>query len=281
MVEPWSPRGLVLSGMTSHVGERTVTCSWKQHSEIIHKWTYTFFTTWDGHSPHTWPRSSASSCVHYSCLPTRLLDLVYEWPSKVASSVWNLGPCGVSGVPQGSGRSGRQDTGILTVLTWRSRLARWVPGYGKPRDTTPGVGKPNLRSQGRPELSRESQACKEVGAIWFSGSWAPRRCWMPRKSWEPSGSPRAGSSPGPRGKRGELQLDPLGTKSLTCLLRQQFWAWLGGGLGWGHWEAFYREVWQQRLLKRRPSPLFPMADPDEKRQAMVLRHLLSWWKVDE
>ena len=24
-----------------------------------------------------------------------------------------------------------------------------------------------------------------------------------------------------------------------------------------------------------------MVDPDEKRQFMVLRHVLSWWKVDE
>jgi hypothetical protein len=34
-------------------------------------------------------------------------------------------------------------------------------------------------------------------------------------------------------------------------------------------------------LQGRPSLWLPTADPNEKRQSMVLRHLLSWWKVDE
>ena len=34
-----------------------------------------------------------------------------------------------------------------------------------------------------------------------------------------------------------------------------------------------------RLFRRRPAPLFPTAGPDENRQSMVLRHLLSWQRV--
>jgi hypothetical protein len=36
-----------------------------------------------------------------------------------------------------------------------------------------------------------------------------------------------------------------------------------------------------RHCRRRPSPWLSMADLDEKRQSMVLRHSLSWRKVDE
>jgi hypothetical protein len=34
-----------------------------------------------------------------------------------------------------------------------------------------------------------------------------------------------------------------------------------------------------RLFSQRPATLLPTADPDGKRQCMVLRHLLSWWRV--
>jgi hypothetical protein len=33
------------------------------------------------------------------------------------------------------------------------------------------------------------------------------------------------------------------------------------------------------LFRGRPAPLLPMGDPDEKGQSMVLKHLLSWWRV--
>jgi hypothetical protein len=34
-----------------------------------------------------------------------------------------------------------------------------------------------------------------------------------------------------------------------------------------------------QLFRRRSVPLLPAADPDEKRQSMVSRHLLSWQRV--
>jgi hypothetical protein len=34
-----------------------------------------------------------------------------------------------------------------------------------------------------------------------------------------------------------------------------------------------------RLFRGRPAPLFPVEDPNEKRQSMVLKHLLSWSRV--
>jgi hypothetical protein len=37
-------------------------------------------------------------------------------------------------------------------------------------------------------------------------------------------------------------------------------------------------AWDLRETFSMPPP--PIADPDEKRQSMVLRYLLSWWKVD-
>ena len=68
----------------------------------------------------------------------------------------------------------------------------------------------------------------------------------------------------------------------------------GSGLGLGFcrqawWQSWLRAqmslLWEIRrwLYKQRPSrcPPPPMADPGEKRQSIVLRHLLSWWKVDE
>lgn len=53
---------------------------------------------------------------------------------------------------------------------------------------------------------------------------------------------------------------------------------LGGCHSWEHRDAFYKKLGETRewLYRRRPSLWVPMADPDEKRQPMVLRHLLSW-----
>jgi hypothetical protein len=36
---------------------------------------------------------------------------------------------------------------------------------------------------------------------------------------------------------------------------------------------------QMQLFRRSPAPLLPTADPDEKRQSMALRHLLSWQRA--
>jgi hypothetical protein len=36
-----------------------------------------------------------------------------------------------------------------------------------------------------------------------------------------------------------------------------------------------------QIYRRRTSSWLPMADSYEKRQTMVLRHSLLWWKVDE
>lgn len=47
----------------------------------------------------------------------------------------------------------------------------------------------------------------------------------------------------------------------------------------GSTETSYERL--EGLFRRSPVPLFPMADPDKKRQTMVLRHLSSWKKVDE
>jgi hypothetical protein len=47
----------------------------------------------------------------------------------------------------------------------------------------------------------------------------------------------------------------------------------------GSTEGLSMEI-RQQINRQRPSPRLPMVDPDEKRQSMVLRHLLSWWKVE-
>jgi hypothetical protein len=67
----------------------------------------------------------------------------------------------------------------------------------------------------------------------------------------------------PWGKEGSgLQLGLTGR-------RAAWWRpWLGALRG------LLREI-SYRLFRRRPIPLLPTADPDEKRQSMVLRHLLS------
>ena len=54
-------------------------------------------------------------------------------------------------------------------------------------------------------------------------------------------------------------------------------AWLGGGHGWERREAFCRRL-DGGLYRQRP-PWHPTTDPNEKNQSVVLRHLLSWWRV--
>jgi hypothetical protein len=57
-------------------------------------------------------------------------------------------------------------------------------------------------------------------------------------------------------------------------------AGLGGGHGWEPWEALSWR-WDSRLFRWKPVPLLPTEDPSEKRQSMLLRHWLSWCKVEE
>jgi hypothetical protein len=56
--------------------------------------------------------------------------------------------------------------------------------------------------------------------------------------------------------------------------------WLvdGCGHGWEHRGLLWEIKWW--LYRQRP-PWLQTADSLEKRQSMVLRYLLSWWKVDE
>lgn len=93
-----------------------------------------------------------------------------------------------SAPPQGSGRSGRPDAGVLTPLI--PHVAGRVLAMGKPQDTVPRVGERSMR-------------CRTAGA----GSEVPR----PARRPEPSGS-----SLGLRKIKGESSgwLDPLG-KSLA------------------------------------------------------------------
>ena len=47
-----------------------------------------------------------------------------------------------------------------------------------------------------------------------------------------------------------------------------------GSLAW--WRLWLRKL---NGFRQRPAPLLPTEDPDEKRQSMVLKHLLSWQRV--
>ena len=75
------------------------------------------------------------------------------------------------------------------------------------------------------------------------------------------------------GMGGELRLVPQGD-SLA------WWQQLEHGGGREHRETFYRRL-EGDSIGEGLLLWLPMTDPDEKRQSMVLRHLLSWQKVDE
>lgn len=72
------------------------------------------------------------------------------------------------------------------------------------------------------------------------------------------GSGGAGSSPGPRGKRRAAPTAPAGVVLDLSFLREIRQCSVGEG-----------------------SLCLPTVGPDEKRQSVVLRHSLSWRKVDE
>jgi hypothetical protein len=106
---------------------------------------------------------------------------------------------------------------------------------------------------------------------WFSGSWTSRHCWEQQKSAEN------------RGDGSALRLGIKGGELSSWSLRESSWlvsGWLELGLGWGHREAFYGKF-RQLLYSQSPSLWLLMVDPNEKRQSMVLRHLLPWQKAFE
>lgn len=78
----------------------------------------------------------------------------------------------MSAPPQGSGllREARKEFQLLLPHASAGQLS----AYGKP-----WVGEHSLRSQGQLELAQGSRACREGVAVWFSGSWTPRR-----RRWE-------------------------------------------------------------------------------------------------
>ena len=49
---------------------------------------------------------------------------------------------------------------------------------------------------------------------------------------------------------------------------------VGGGGGWEHREISWWEVLSKHLLTGMPAPLLQLSRSDEKRQLMVLRHLM-------
>jgi hypothetical protein len=72
-----------------------------------------------------------------------------------------------------------------------------------------------------------------------------------------------------KSRRGELQLVLLGRKvSLACSVV---------GLAW--WQPCLRAHVRCGSLEEDLLHCFSTADPDEKRQSKVLRHLLSWGRV--
>jgi hypothetical protein len=95
----------------------------------------------------------------------------------------------------------------------------------------------------------------------------------PGKSWEWSRGSQAGSSAGPKGKRGKSSRS------------EGPWVHLAGGLAWSPWlgalRCLLREI-RQHLFRFRFVPLFLTGKgggSDEMRQSRVLGHLLSWLRV--
>ena len=95
-----------------------------------------------------------------------------------------------------------------------------------------------------------------------SGDWGGGAVWFPGDQSELAQKQR--------GKEGRA---PAGSCRVESPWIVQQATWLGGGHGW---EGFCRLEW---LFRRRPAPLLPMADFDERGQPMVLRHLLSWQRM--
>lgn len=79
-----------------------------------------------------------------------------------------------------------------------------------------------------------------------------------------------------RGRRRELLLVLTGTPvSLACSM-----SWLGG-ICLTTQGGLLLEIRHKLLFRRRPVPLFPTADPDEKKQSTVLRLVVMAESHDE
>jgi hypothetical protein len=104
------------------------------------------------------------------------------------------------------------------------------------------------------------------------------------------------AAPGHCSGSGERQSEQDSRSCFWCRLggrKNSGWScgespWFGGSNSWAWvWWRLWFQVqrglqWEirQQLYRQTPSLWLPMADPDEKRQSMVLIHLLSWQKVD-
>jgi hypothetical protein len=90
-------------------------------------------------------------------------------------------------------------------------------------------------------------------------------------------SSQAPRHPGTAGSRGRAE-----NGAGTCLRAGYdlgLQAWLSLGDAWLGVHRCHIQI-RQQLCRQRPSPMLPMTGPVEKRQLVVLRHLLSWWKED-
>lgn len=104
-----------------------------------------------------------------------LPNLLSHW--LFSSCILHL-PCRVNGVPVCSTTRPRlfRDTGCGSFdCAYPTPSPVRCQSTRKTRDTPPAVGEGSLRLA----WGRGPQACREAGTIWFSGSWAPRRCWEP------------------------------------------------------------------------------------------------------
>jgi hypothetical protein len=81
---------------------------------------------------------------------------------------------------------------------------------------------------------------------------------------------RMGGDPWAEGRRRELWRVTTGAR-VFGLLRQA--AWVGGGSGWSAGRLPGGRL-DTRLFGGKPAPLLQHSGSDEKRQSMVLRHLL-------
>jgi hypothetical protein len=144
------------------------------------------------------------------------------------------------------------------------------------KNLTPGVGKHSLRSPGNCwELALESHRGQGQQVLAL-GHCRPSYCG--RRTENRVWAHRAGSGLGPKEKE-EEERAPAGSHRKESLWLA-WWraAWLGGDCGCECREASCVRL-GTRVFRERPAPLFPTVDPDEKRQSMVLRCLLSWWRV--
>lgn len=119
---------------------------------------------------------------------------------------------------------------------------------GQPQDITLGVGKPSGTQDTVGAGLGNTWASKEAGDLWFSGSWASRNNWDATKELRMTrvGDRGAGSSMGPRGKKGALA-GPMGVVFGWTVVGLSFVAATAENT-----ERPFREI-RLRLCKQRPS----------------------------